>query len=287
MDTRKLSIILFNQTCRTQYEKDSLQLMLPGFLASGDIARVSNQRYEKCDVAVIMYSPRSGAAPSTRASRFIRNLHPKNLLIIEMPLFRDTQDWYYRFGFDHVHDGGRFISFAAGRERIKQLGLEVRPWKTDGNAIVIASQLQGDYSLDGIDIDEWAADVANFVSCHYDRDIVIRRHPLSYNGRCATYDVPNSVEISDAPLKRDLARAWRWVTFTSGSSIDAVLAGVPSVTLSQKNFSWSVSSHDLTNLASPATPDRTDWLARLASHQWNLDEIASGEAWGHLRQLVL
>jgi len=203
-----------------------------------------------------------------------------------MPLFRNTEEWYYRFGFDHVHGGGRFVDFATGRERLNELGLEVKPWKPDGNAIVIASQLRGDYSLDGVDIDEWASDVANFVNRKYDKDIVIRRHPLSYNDRPANYDVGDNVEISDAPLNEDLARAWRWISFTSGSSIDAVLAGVPSVTLNQKNFSWSVSSHDITDLATPATPDRTDWLARLASHQWNLDEIASGKAWSHLRQLV-
>ena len=286
MPVEKLKIVLFRQTCRTQYENDCLAEILRGFLVCGDDASISDSSYLDCDVAVVMYSPRLGKFSSTRACRRIRNLHPKNLLILEMPIFRDTKEWYCRLGFDHVHGGGRFSAGAVDDKRFESLGLTVKPWKTSGEAIIVASQINDDYSLDGIDIDEWTKDVANFLVRRNKLDIAIRPHPLARYEVASRGDLASEVQISDYTLEEDLKRAWRWVSFTSGSSIDAVLSGVPSVTLSRNNFAWEVSSHNICNLEHPATPDRRDWLNRLAYSQWKFDEIADGVAWRHIRPLV-
>lgn len=281
-----LSIKLFRNTCRTDYERECVEKMLPGFRVFGDSAEVTDDQYSPCDVALIFYSPKAGEAPSTRASRFIRNLHAENLLILEMPLFRETPVWYARLGFDHVHRGGRFSATNVPTNRFAELNIAPKDWKSHGDVIVVASQLPGDYSLDGVDIDEWALDVAQWLSTRYSHPVVVRPHPVSTSEALIEACGRASIQISQLSLEKDIERAWRWVTYTSGSSIDAVLGGVPSVTLSRNNFSWEVSSHSIRDLEKPFTPDRTAWLSRLAYSQWTLDEVASGIAWQHLRKLA-
>ena len=88
------------------------------------------------------------------------------------------------------------------------------------------------------------------------------------------------------PLKHDLARAESWIALTSGSAIDAAIAGVPVICLSPRNFAWEVSSHSRRGLEKPWRGDRSPWLANLAYTQWTPDEIAAGDCWRRLRGLV-
>jgi hypothetical protein len=76
------------------------------------------------------------------------------------------------------------------------------------------------------------------------------------------------------------------VSFSSGSAVDAALAGVPSLCLSANSFAWEVSRRSLADLDRPWRGDRAQWLANLAYVQWSADEIGDGACWRHLRKLV-
>lgn len=82
-------------------------------------------------------------------------------------------------------------------------------------------------------------------------------------------------------LAQDLAGAKFSVSWNSNSSVDSVLAGVPSVTFDMGAMAWPVTSHDLQN---PVTmPSRTEWAAQLAWCQWQPSELADGTAWAAVR----
>jgi hypothetical protein len=83
-------------------------------------------------------------------------------------------------------------------------------------------------------------------------------------------------------LAEDLAGAKFTVSWNSNSSVDSVLAGVPSVTFDQGAMAYAVTSHDLDN---PVTmPSRTEWAAQLAWCQWQPSELADGSAWKAVRE---
>jgi hypothetical protein len=114
--------------------------------------------------------------------------------------------------------------------------------------------------------------------------VVYRPHPKQPDVSKMT--MPPEVEVSLRPLVEDLSRAGCWVSLTSGSAIDAVLAGVRSVTLSPASLAWDVSHHRLEHLDSPVEFDRTRWLDRIAHCQWTYQEMRDGHAWAALRPMV-
>lgn len=281
-----LKIVIFERTAQNCSEIDFIYKQLaPGLSVLNDNVDVSLSTYVECDVAVIMWSPRNGQPDRARAARAVKNMHAKNLLIVETPIIRSVEKWHFRVGFDHVHRAGRFFSENMPDDRATSMALKLAPWKTSPGPIVIAGQMPGDYSLDGVDIYEWVVDVATHIERHSNRLIVVRPHPFDRDSDWHKLAMSLGIEISGQPLHIDLARAATWIAYTSGSSVDAAIAGVPVICLNPGNFAWDVSSHSLAGLEKPWLGDRSQWLANLAYTQWTNEEIASGLCWRHLRGL--
>jgi len=70
----------------------------------------------------------------------------------------------------------------------------------------------------------------------------------------------------------------RAITLNSSVAVDAVIAGVPTVTMDAAAMAWDVTAHDPRETTKPP---RLPWLHRLAWTQWNWDEISEGK-WAHL-----
>ena len=89
-------------------------------------------------------------------------------------------------------------------------------------------------------------------------------------------------DIANAPviggtLTEAIGNAAWVVTYNSNSAVDAVLAGVPSVSCDVGSMAWDVTGHDVA--VKPPSPDRKEWAAKMAWAQWTDDEIESGRAW--------
>lgn len=89
-----------------------------------------------------------------------------------------------------------------------------------------------------------------------------------------------------APLLR---RARALVTHGSHASIDAILAGIPTIVLGSA-AAQPVASHDLEGLASvdplyyPDRETRAKWLSAIAWWQWKAHEMSDGSMWRFLRE---
>jgi hypothetical protein len=283
---RQLKIVIFERTAQNRSEIDFIRDQLaPGLSNLGDEVEISAANYVECDIAVIMWSPRGGWPERARAARAIRNLHGSNLLIVENPIFRGLAQRCFRVGFDHVHRAGKFFRKDMPDDRARAMGLKPAPWKEGDGAVFVAGQLPGDYSLDGLDISEWVVDVATHVERTTARPLIIRPHPLDVYTNWHMIQSSLGVEVSREPLQVDLARAGTWITLTSGSAIDAVIAGVPTICLNIHNFAWDASAHSLRGIEAPWRGERAQWLANLAYVQWTREEIEQGQCWRHLREL--
>ena len=147
-------------------------------------------------------------------------------------------------------------------ERWETHGQPVIPWRADSREIVLCGQTRT-YSPHFRRPDDWYAKVAGACT-HY------RPHPASR---------PHSVIGAD---KRGLPESSNWqdcglaVTLNSSVGVEAVLAGIPTVTMDEGSMAWDVTGHDV---ASPQTPDRTSWLHWLAWTQWSHNELEEGSPW--------
>lgn len=146
-------------------------------------------------------------------------------------------------------------------DRWDAIGLELKPWKepTDSPRVLLMEQCPGDAAAPPPQ--SWRnvkARIADF-------DHTVRPHPLMQ----ATCD-----------LVEDLSRTDICVTWASTGAVEAIIEGIPCITLSPSCIAWPVSSHDFeTELF---RGNREEWAYNLAYRQWTLSELASGQAWEYM-----
>ena len=171
------------------------------------------------------------------------------------------------------HDG----SGAAGPERLARFGLQIRPWRRQGSAILIATQSELFYRLLlGTDRRTWVAGRIAEIRAVSDRPIRVCHKPAPRDSGNAPY----------APaFESDLADAWAVVTHSSSAAVKALIDGVP-VFCTAPCMASPMSGGDLARIETPAYPDgREQWLCNLAANQWTRDEIRDGTCWRTLRGL--
>lgn len=143
----------------------------------------------------------------------------------------------------------------------------------EGYALLLG-QVPGDQSLRGVNYLKWVEDTARACT-ETGYDVRWRPHPHPQGARIPTPAPEIGGSLEEALLGAKLA-----VTFNSNSGVDAVLAGVPTVTMDEGAMAWGVTAHDLSS--DPIRPDRTKWTHRLAYCQWSPEEMADGTAWAHI-----
>ena len=87
-------------------------------------------------------------------------------------------------------------------------------------------------------------------------------------------------------IRDSLQNAHCCVAYTSGSSLDAILDGVPVIPTSQYNFVWEISSHSISDIENPKLGEREQLLYNLAYAQWSVQEIQQGKPWEHLNEYI-
>lgn len=143
-----------------------------------------------------------------------------------------------------------------------------------GDYALLMGQVRGDASLEGLKIESWYAATARVLN-ELGWTVMFRPHPddptVAPDG---TYSLVGS-------LSGGLASAAVVVTWNSNSAVDAVLAGVPAVSMDRGSMAWDVTAHDLDDCF--IKPDRPAWAAKLAHTMWNDDELSGGDAWDQLK----
>lgn len=166
-------------------------------------------------------------------------------------------------------------------------------WRKNGAHILILMQNPGDASLRGADIFEWTENTVTELRKHTDRPIRIRPHPLPNKQnrleqlkqklKDVTF-VENKLPDKLRPLKEDFKNCWCVVTYSSGSSVDAVMAGIPNIACDPGNMAWSISSKKLSMIEQPYTGDTKLWEQQISHCQFSVEELRNGTCWNHIRQ---
>lgn len=268
---------------------------------------------ESCDIAVQFGTVKSRTAEHHIVKKSIQQ-HANTIIFIETPVLgrvinKKNQYTYYRVGIDgFLNNQGIFCDpESIDRQRLVELKSrlhvpEFPGWKdhTQGN-ILILLQLPGDASLRGQNMGEWLLDTLEVLRNTTSRPIAIRFHPaMSDKGRAEFFGEIGPVLFENyqdivwnngitRTLEEDLTDAGVCVTYSSGSSIDAILAGVPVIAIDEGNLAYPISSHRLSQVTDPLLADVsaiTEWLHMLANSQWTQQEMVTGATWKHIYNLL-
>ena len=186
------------------------------------------------------------------------------------------------FYFDTDVDPNRWTKISS------KLGIQMKPWRTSGNHILVCLQRNGGWSMRGYNSVQWANDTIATLREITDRPIIVRGHP----GDKKTRYFPQHKDVflsSNPSILQDLQGAWATVLYNSSPSVVSAIEGVPVfLTDPQPEHSQSheVSNTKIKRINDPKLLDREDWVKKLAMCQWNFEELASGEAWRHFRRYL-
>lgn len=168
------------------------------------------------------------------------------------------------------HNGGGRWPEGTPR-RWDALGLDLKPWRADGDHILVCPS-RGMGSMLMRQPAGWVENTVERLRATTSRQVIVRPHPGNWKAR------PPKIPIAD-----QLANAWACVIWNSSAGIHALIAGIPVICCAPK-WICKAASGDLEHVTCPPMGDRLAVLERMAWAQWTLAEITSGEPFKRLQQ---
>ena len=275
------------------------QDLLNQFADSVGLDVTHSQKYEPSDVAVIMGSwkkvKKNRVHLDKQSHHVLKNdivdNHRGKLIIFETPLLNrkliEEHD-SYRVGLNHYMRGlSDFKNKNSSPDRFNSMGIDIKGWRNQGDHVLVIGQNWNDASLFGISLELWIINTVRMLLKNTDRKIVVRDHPQN---KGLLKDIVNDkfdytkqvIYDTNIDIKDSLHNAWCTVSYTSGSSVDSIIEGIPVITCCEYNFIWPISSHSLEQIENPKCNSREQLLYDLAYTQWSVEEIRQGKPWKHL-----
>lgn len=178
---------------------------------------------------------------------------------------KGTDRGYYRFCYR-----GMSPVYLEKTPFLRRPTVALKPWRQDGGHVLLAMPGVHFGMALGIDVKGWCATIVGEVYAitqKLGRELRVRMR-----------------DETRRPLSADLRNCWAVVTHSSNVAVDAVLAGIP-VFVQPTSAAAPVGRLDL-DLANPVTPGRDRWLYSLASQQFSVAEMRSGEAWKWMQRIA-
>lgn len=170
------------------------------------------------------------------------------------------------------------------RDRLDDLALDVAPWRQRGYSVVIAGSSAKYHEFYGLPEPNV-----------YYRELVealreITRKPIIYRPKPSYREAKRikgaEFSVGNENITGALQGAWVLVTHGSNACFEAALMGVPSIVLGD-GVAAPISSNRIEDVDDPPLGKREQWLANLAYHQWNENELRSGQAFAHLGEWIV
>lgn len=177
------------------------------------------------------------------------------------------------------HDGGDYYALAlhahngrgktptGGAERWRTLGIDLKPWRTTGDHILVAPNRS--FGQPGsIMPPDWADDAAARLKSVTKREIRIRQHPAN--------------KVPPVPLEDDLRNCWAVVIWSSSVGVRALIEGIPVICEAPYWVCKAAALENMDQLNRGGVVHRRAAFERLAWSQWSVDEIATGQPFERL-----
>jgi hypothetical protein len=283
-----------------------LDYFCQGVTASGDSA-IAHRGLSTldCDVALIQgfVHEHGKTAPHLQLRHnavLLQKNNNKRSLIVDSNLFLyadpNNTKTYLRYSFDGVFPTTGFyfdrdIDPTRWSKISRDLNISLKPWRTQGDHILICLQRHGGWSMGGLSVQTWLDQTITQIRQYSGkRQIVVRTHPGDKKIKSILKIYGNGVRLSvNERLVDDLRNAWATVVYNSSPSIASIIEGIPAFVTDpnpQRSQSYKVANTDLSRLENPEMLDRQQWIERISMCHWNFEELRSGNAWNFFKRYI-
>ena len=217
----------------------------------------------------------------------------KPTIVLEVGGINRGTTW--KVGLNGINRDAYFSEQNNDRSRADSLGLVCKPWRSNGDFILICGQ--HDKSLQWQDmpsISNWFLETYDEIRKHTERPIVFRPHP-----RCRLEHIERGLKhvYRQEPVKiggsyDDFDMGFDdvhcTISYSSNPGIHSILSGVPAF-VSTHSLAYPVANdidfmHDVEQ---PMMPDRQQWLNDYAHTEYTIEEISQGIPLKHLTSQLI
>lgn len=214
----------------------------------------------------------------------------KPVLVAEVGAIKRGETW--RIGLNGINRSAYFGTVNNSNHRALQIDLNAKPWKTDGDYILICGQHTQSLQWKNMPtMSQWLMTIIEQIQLHSKRDIVFRPHP-----RCRLPDIelqyqrvyrqePRLLPDTYDDFDLSLHNVHAVVNWSSNPGIDATINGVAAF-VGPDSLAFDVANHDLCSIDSPQYNCRSQWINNLAWKEFTVEEIAQGLPLNRLRQAL-
>ncbi len=201
----------------------------------------------------------------------------------------------WKVGLNGINRDAYFGPRNNNSDRCNDLGILLKPWRTEGKYILICGQ--HDKSLQWQEMprmSNWFLDTYDQIRKVTDRPILFRPHP-----RCRLEHIERGLRYVERqePIKLDntyddfdmgFDNVWATFSYSSNPGIHSIINGVPAF-VSPHSLAYDVGNdidffHDIED---PLMPDRTQWLNDYAHTEYTIKEISQGIPLKHLTDKLI
>ena len=204
----------------------------------------------------------------------------KPTIVLEVGGIQRGTTW--KVGLNGINRDAYFGPNNNNSDRYRLLGLSLKPWRDNGEYILICGQHDKSLQWQGMPrMSNWVMNTIDEIQTYTDMPIVFRPHP-----RCPLPDIERQYKnvYRDQPQKLlntyddynlSFSKVHAVVSWSSNPGPLAILAGIP-VFSGPSSLAYDVSNTDFKNIEHPMRPNRKQWLNDYAHTEYTLDEISQG-----------
>lgn len=204
----------------------------------------------------------------------------KPVIVLEVGGIKRGTTW--KVGVNGINRDGDYRPSGNNNDRARSLGLELKPWRTDGEYILICGQHDKSLQWQGMpSMSQWIMNTIDALQIHYEYPIVFRPHP-----RCKLPDIerqyknvyrqdPVHVSGTYDDFDMNFNKVKYTVSWNSNPGIHSIINGVPAH-VGPSSLAFDVGCPHLLMVDNPYMPDRQQWLNDYAWTEYTVDEIAQG-----------
>ena len=206
----------------------------------------------------------------------------KPTIVLEVGGIKRGTTW--KVGLNGINRDAYFGEQDNDRTRADSLGLVCKPWRSNGDFILICGQHDKSLQWQNMPpMSNWFLNIYDEIRKYTERPIVFRPHP-----RCRLDHIerglknvyrqePNHIANTYDDFDMGFDNVWATVSYSSNPGTHSCINGVPAF-VSTHSLAYNISNDIdfLFDIENPMMPDRTQWLNDYAHTEYTLEEISQG-----------
>lgn len=241
------------------------------------------------DVAVIWSVLWRGRMQGNRPvwERYRKDNRP--VIVIEVGGLRRNES--FKIGINGINRDADFANDVFDDKRWPLFKHTLKPWNPTGDMIIICGQHDASEQWVGKPrMGKWIEQQITEIRKYTTRPILVRPHPrnqipfneTNFDNVKVRLPKRDHRTYDDTDFKALLSRAWAVVNHSSNPAMEAVINGIP-VFVSESSLCHDVGNTNISDINTPAMPNRINWAHKLSYTEWFENEIRAGLPWKRIK----